>query len=73
MKLLVDAQLPVRLAIALSAQGHDAIHTSSLPDGNQTTDAVLAATADADARIVVTKDADFRDTHILTESISGQP
>lgn len=73
MKLLVDAQLPVRLAIALSAQGHDAIHTSSLPDGNQTTDAVLAATADTDTRIVVTKDADFRDSHILAESISGQP
>ncbi len=29
---------------------------------------MLSATADADARILVTKDADFRDSHILVGS-----
>ena len=69
MKFLVDAQLPARLASALVAAGHDAIHTSELPDGNRTTDARIAQIADQDSRVVVTKDRDFRDGHW----ISGSP
>lgn len=68
MRFLVDAQLPARLAWRLVELGHDAVHTSSLPDGNRTTDQQIAAVADRDSRIVVTKDADFRNTHLLTGS-----
>jgi len=64
-KFLVDAQLPVRLVRQLSAAGHDVIHTSELPDGNRTTDAQIAEAADADDRVVVTKDRDFRNSHLL--------
>jgi predicted nuclease of predicted toxin-antitoxin system len=64
-KFLVDAQLPVRLVRQLTAAGHDAIHTSDLPDGNRTTDADLARFADDEDRAVVTKDRDFRDSHLL--------
>jgi predicted nuclease of predicted toxin-antitoxin system len=64
-KFLIDAQLPARLAGLLSAAGHDAVHTSQLPDGNRTTDAALAAMADGEDRVVVTKDRDFRDSHLL--------
>lgn len=70
MKLLVDAQLPVRPASRLGTLGHDVLHTSSLPDGNRTTDQQIAAVADQDDRIVVTKDADFRNSHLLTGSPS---
>jgi predicted nuclease of predicted toxin-antitoxin system len=65
---LIDAQLPARLARALAAAGHDAIHTSDLPDGNRSTDSDIAWRADAENRVVVTKDRDFRDGHLLAGS-----
>lgn len=69
MRFLVDAQLPARLVAALEAAGHDAVHTSQLPDGNRSTDRQIAETADAEGRVVVTKDLDFRDSHLL----NGRP
>jgi predicted nuclease of predicted toxin-antitoxin system len=40
-KFLVDAQLPLRLARHLTDIGHDAIHSSQLPQGNRTTEEAL--------------------------------
>ena len=68
MKFLLDAQLPARLARFLSRGGHDALHTTDLPDGNRTTDARIAELADDQGRVVVTKDRDFRDGHLLSRS-----
>ncbi|MGI9080190.1 MAG: DUF5615 family PIN-like protein [Acidimicrobiales bacterium] len=65
MRFLVDAQLPVRLARFMSTAGHDVIHTSELPDGNRTSDIEIARRSDAEDRVVVTKDRDFRDHHLL--------
>jgi predicted nuclease of predicted toxin-antitoxin system len=67
-KFLVDAQLPARLARFLNDAGHDAVHTSDLPDGNRSTDTGIAQFADSDGRVVVTKDRDFRDGHLLARS-----
>jgi len=67
-RLLVDAQLPARLAALLRERGHDATHTSEMPDGNRSTDRQICDVADAADRIVVTKDADFRDGHLLHAS-----
>jgi predicted nuclease of predicted toxin-antitoxin system len=64
-KFLIDAQLPVRLATYLSGVGHDVVHSSALPDGNRTSDQVLADVADADDRVMVTKDRDFEISHAL--------
>ncbi len=66
MRLLIDAQLPMRLASALSDLGHDVVHTSQLPFGNRTPDIEVARVADGEARVVVTKDRDFVDSHILS-------
>ncbi len=68
MKFLVDAQLPARLAKFLSSAGHDAQHTTELPEGNRTTDGRIAELADEEDRVLVTKDRDFRDGHLLTRS-----
>lgn len=65
MKFLVDAQLPPRLVRALAAAGHDAVHTLDLPEGNRSTDRAVAEMADADDRVLITKDRDFRDSHRL--------
>jgi len=68
-KFLVDAQLPRRFAAWLRDRGHDALHTLDLPEQNRTADASITALADREHRIVVTKDADFVDSHI----VSGKP
>jgi predicted nuclease of predicted toxin-antitoxin system len=49
----------------LTASGCDTIHTLDLPDGNKTTDAQLIVVADGEMRVVVTKDADFVNEHVL--------
>ncbi len=64
MRFLVDAQLPARLAQFLSSAGHEALHTSELPEGNRTTDRRIVEVADDNNRVVVTKDQDFRDSHL---------
>jgi predicted nuclease of predicted toxin-antitoxin system len=69
-KFLIDAQLPVRLARFLQHAGHDAVHTSALPAGNHTTDTRISEIADSECRVVVTKDRDFRDGHLLAGSPS---
>ena len=65
MNFLVDAQLPRRMTTWLAAAGCDAVHTLDLPNGNRTTDQEVMDTADQQQRVVVTKDADFVDSHLL--------
>jgi predicted nuclease of predicted toxin-antitoxin system len=64
-KFLIDAQLPRRIAAWLRGSGHDAIHTLDLPEANRTTDAAITEMAVREQRIVITKDADFVDSHLL--------
>ena len=44
------------------------MHTAGLPHGNRSTDSQIAQHADTEDRIVVTKDRDFRDGHLLGRS-----
>ena len=69
MKFLVDAQLPNRLCEWLCAQGHEALHTRNLPDGNRTSDAYLIELAQTGGWILVTKDDDF----VQARLVSGKP
>lgn len=65
MKFIVDAQLPYRLAKYLKSKGYDALHTDDMPNQERTTDTEIRARAKADNRIVVSKDKDFFDSHLL--------
>lgn len=65
MKFVVDAQLPRRTAGWLNDGGCDAVHTLDLPDANRTTDDQVNNVAERDQRAVITKDADFVDSHLL--------
>ncbi len=69
MKFIIDAHLPRRLAVWLSANGHDAVHTLDLPAGNRTSDRAIEQFADAEDRIVVTKDQDF----VTSFLVHGRP
>jgi predicted nuclease of predicted toxin-antitoxin system len=66
MKFLVDAQLPRRLVYRLREAGHDALHTLDLPNGNRTSDADINALSMQESRTVVTKDADFVSSFIVS-------
>ena len=69
MKLLIDAQLPLRLAIQLREAGFEVTHTLDLPDGNRTTDQALIDISVSEQAIVVTKDSDF----VNSFHLSGAP
>jgi predicted nuclease of predicted toxin-antitoxin system len=59
MKWLIDAQLPRRLAYSMRDAGQDVVHTLDLPAGNGTSDQEINQLSIDEARIVVSKDADF--------------
>jgi predicted nuclease of predicted toxin-antitoxin system len=67
-KFLIDAQLPARLARHLNDAVHDAIHTLDLPEQNRTSDAEVSRIADTEERVEVSKDSDFRDSHLLNDT-----
>ena len=68
MKFLIDAQLPLRLKTWLIENGTDAIHTRDLPQKNYTSDLEIMQKADAESRIVITKDSDFIKYRILHQT-----
>lgn len=65
MRFLIDAQLPRRLVSLLQQLGHDTIHTLDLPDGNRTPDDRLCDMCQSDERVLVSKDGDFVDSHLV--------
>ncbi|MFZ5503714.1 MAG: DUF5615 family PIN-like protein [Pseudomonadota bacterium] len=69
MKFLVDAQLPRRFAQWLNEAGHDALHTLDLPGKNRTSDSEIIAYAMRENRVVISKDSDFVQSHLL----NGEP
>ncbi len=58
--------MPYRLANQLRQRGVDATHVNRILDGSDTKDAAVAAFADANGMVLITKDSDFRDSHFLT-------
>ena len=65
MNFLVDAQLLRRMTSWLNALGCGCIHTLELPGGNGTVDDQIIDAADQEQRVLITKDADFVDSHLL--------
>lgn len=65
MNFLVDAHLPRRVVYRLREAGHNALHTLDLPQQNRTSDQGILQVAQSEARVVVTKDADFVASHII--------
>ena len=65
MKFIVDAQLPYGIALFLRGKGFDVLHTNDLPDKERTKDSQIRSIAVSENRIVITKDSDFVDSHVL--------
>ncbi|MFC3479250.1 DUF5615 family PIN-like protein [Kocuria carniphila] len=67
---LIDQQLPRALAQHLTSLGHDAKHIKEYPGGATLPDTAVAQIADTEQRFVVTKDEDFRASHLLRKQPS---
>ena len=65
----MDAQLPRRMCRWMADGDHDAPHTLDLPFGNATPDEALIDQADAEGRVLVTKDDDF----VQSRLVRGRP
>ena len=66
MKFLCDAHLPRHLSFLLKYHGYDSIHTLDLSKGNRTTDTEINEISEREQRVVITKDADFVNSFLLT-------
>jgi predicted nuclease of predicted toxin-antitoxin system len=66
MKVLCDVHMPYRLGNQYRQRGVDTTHVNRILDGSETKDAAVAAFADANGMVLITKDSDFRDSHFLT-------
>lgn len=65
MNFVIDAQLPRLLSVRLRELGHESAHTLDLKDGNRTTDQALSFFADEHGAVLISKDRDFLDSHLL--------
>jgi predicted nuclease of predicted toxin-antitoxin system len=68
MKFLIDAQLPKSLSGFLISKGYDSVHTIQLPNANLTNDSEILFISTEEDRIVVSKDRDFLESHLLYNS-----
>jgi predicted nuclease of predicted toxin-antitoxin system len=64
-KFIVDAQLPKSFSDFLNRKGFDCIHTIDLPEKNNTTDSELIKISKGEERVIITKDNDFLESHLI--------
>lgn len=64
MRLIVDAQLPIKLCEILRGLGIDSIHVEELTKGDETPDSEITEFADHNNLVVTTKDTDFYHSHM---------
>jgi predicted nuclease of predicted toxin-antitoxin system len=68
MRFLCDVHISLRVSKRLAEAGCDCMHVNQLPNRWHTSDADIARTADAEDRILISKNADFRGRCILQRS-----
>jgi predicted nuclease of predicted toxin-antitoxin system len=65
MKFLVDANLPYKFAESLRKSGYDVVHTDDFPNKDRSTDKEIRQFSVNENRIVINKDSDFLDSHLV--------
>jgi len=68
MKFLCDVHISFRLKNHLIELGFEALHINEVLDRWHTKDPDICAFADAHDLIVITKDADFRNSHLINQT-----
>jgi predicted nuclease of predicted toxin-antitoxin system len=69
MKFICDVHIPIRLSKFLANQEAESIHVNQILAGSSTPDSAVNQYADTHDYIVITKDADFRNTHFLHNTL----
>ena len=65
MKFFIDANLPFKLTLLLRQKGYNVLHTEDCFRKERTTDVEIRNIATQENRIVITKDSDFLDSHLI--------
>jgi predicted nuclease of predicted toxin-antitoxin system len=65
MKFFIDAQMPYGLVLFIRKKGYEAYHTDDLPNKEETTDSEIRVFSKNNDLIVITKDSDFVESHLL--------
>jgi predicted nuclease of predicted toxin-antitoxin system len=65
MKFLIDAQLPLALAHFIRWNGSECLHAFDLPLKDRTPDSEIRKICLLEGFILITKDRDFLDSHLL--------
>lgn len=65
MRWLINAQLPYLLSIWIRSKGFETIHTDDLPRKDETEDEEIRLLSTKMGYIVITKDIDFYDSHLI--------
>lgn len=68
MKFLVDANLSWKVKKTIEKLGFDVLHTDDLPDREFTPDEAIRNIANKQKRIIITKDSDFLQSHLLRQN-----
>jgi predicted nuclease of predicted toxin-antitoxin system len=69
MRFLCDVHIPIKVAKELSRSGFECGHVNQMPEKWKTPDQLISAKADAEDRILITKDSDFR----ISSMVKGSP
>jgi predicted nuclease of predicted toxin-antitoxin system len=65
MRFLIDANLSYKLARVLESKGFEILHTDDLPNKERTTENELRKLSVDQDFVVITKDSDFLDSHLI--------
>lgn len=68
MKFLCDVHISFKLIRALESMGHTSTHVNEMPEKWHTTDREISTYADTHDYVIITKDADFRDSFFIKNS-----
>ncbi len=66
MFLVCDVHISRKVVNLFTRHGHKALHVNDILDGSETKDTDICRFADINDGIVVTKDSDFRDSHLVS-------
>jgi len=68
MKFLCDVHISLKLVTLLKSFGFEAIHVTQILDKSETKDSDICRYADQHDYVVITKDADFRNSFLLHQT-----
>jgi predicted nuclease of predicted toxin-antitoxin system len=68
MKFLCDVHISRKIVNHLKMKGHHAMHVNDILNKSETTDRDICLYADKNNLIVITKDADFRNSYFIHKS-----